>query len=92
MPSTPFSKYLPMYTACIYYMLSLPQCGMCTDVCTYMYVHVHVKSCVFTNWVVPFLLQEMNDEEIVETVDFSEFEALFQVKRFKKQKKKRNAG
>lgn len=39
-----------------------------------------------------FLLQEMNDEEIVDSVDFSEFEALFQVKRFKKQRKKRNTG
>ena len=34
----------------------------------------------------------MNDEEIVESVDFSEFEALFQVKRFKKQRKKKDVG
>lgn len=32
-------------------------------------------------------LQELNDEAIIETVDFSEFEALFQVKRFKKKDK-----
>lgn len=28
--------------------------------------------------------QDMEDEEVIETVDFSEFEALFQVQRFKK--------
>ena len=41
---------------------------------------------------ITFLLQEMNDEEIVDSVDFSEFEALFQVKRFKKQRKKKDTG
>ena len=29
----------------------------------------------------------MDDEGVIETVDFSEFEALFQVKRFKKTEK-----
>ena len=33
------------------------------------------------------LMQELNDEAIIESVDFSEFEALFQVKRFKKNDK-----
>ena len=34
-------------------------------------------------------LQDMDDENIIETVDFSEFERLFQVKRSKKQRLKR---
>ncbi len=34
-------------------------------------------------------LQDMDDESIIETVDFSEFERLFQVKKSKKQKLKR---
>ena len=32
-------------------------------------------------------LQDLNDEAVLETVDFSEFEAMFQVKRFEKGKK-----
>ena len=31
--------------------------------------------------------QEIDDEEVIETVDFEEFETLFQVKRFKKDEK-----
>ncbi len=33
-------------------------------------------------------MQELNDEAIIESVDFSEFETLFQVKRFKKNDEK----
>lgn len=32
-------------------------------------------------------IQDLDDESVLETVDFSEFEALFQVKRFKKNAK-----
>lgn len=32
----------------------------------------------------------MNDDSVIETVDFTEFEALFQVKRFKKKEKSAN--
>lgn len=34
-----------------------------------------------------YTLQDLNDEAVLETVDFSEFEAMFQVKRFEKGKK-----
>ena len=32
-------------------------------------------------------IQDLDDESVLETVDFSEFESLFQVKRFKKNAK-----
>jgi hypothetical protein len=32
-------------------------------------------------------IQDLDDESVLETVDFSEFESLFQVKRFKKNPK-----
>jgi len=33
------------------------------------------------------IFKELDDEEVIETVDFAEFETLFQVKRFKKDDK-----
>lgn len=36
-----------------------------------------------------YALQDLNDEAVLETVDFSEFEAMFQVKRFEKKQTKR---
>lgn len=39
--------------------------------------------------VILYALQDLNDEAVLETVDFSEFEAMFQVKRFEKKQTKR---
>ena len=33
------------------------------------------------------MFQDLNDEAVLETVDFSEFESMFQVRRFEKGKK-----
>ena len=46
--------------------------------------HDNIRLCFFYMF---SSIQDMDDDAVIETVDFSEFEALFQVKRFKKTEK-----
>ena len=43
-----------------------------------------IKLCI---WFFCTYCQDMDDDSVIETVDFSEFESLFQVRRFKKTEK-----
>lgn len=48
--------------------------------CVRAHTHIH--------WpLLPPSVQDLDDESVIETVDFSEFETLFQVRRFKKSEK-----
>lgn len=46
-----------------------------------------IHTCTELNKAILIWLQDLDDETVLETVDFSEFETLFQVKRFKKTEK-----